>query len=81
MLGRRTCKYYYKTDEVPQPKADQPNPRKTRLKVACGRHFFPKMIFRGLGFMILCRKQTTRNPTQPKKLSEKKTVNVKAVEV
>ena len=43
----------------------QPNPTKIRLKVALGP-LFPceQIIFLGLG-LIVCRKQTTRNPTQP----------------
>ena len=45
MLGWKTWKYYYETDELPNPKG-QPNPRKNRLKVTFGplfphsKHFF-----------------------------------------
>ena len=40
MLGWKTCKYYYETDELPNPNG-QPNPRKIRLKVAFGCATFP----------------------------------------
>ena len=47
------------------PTQDQPDPRKNRLKVAFWTTFFPQqIIFRGLG-LVLYRKQTTRNLTQP----------------
>ena len=48
------------------PTQGQPNPEKNhnRLKVAFGRLFVTAFLFRGLG-LILYRKQTTRNPTQP----------------
>ena len=47
------------------PTQDQPNPQKNRLKVAFGPLFPTRNIFRGLG-LVLYRKQTTRNLTQPK---------------
>ena len=47
-----------------QPKV-RPTQEKIGLKVAYGPRFSPQqVIFRGLG-LILYRKQTTRNPTQP----------------
>ena len=46
------------------PTQGQPNPRKIRLKVASGPLFPTANIFRGLG-LVLYRKQTTINPTQP----------------
>ena len=50
------------------PTQGQPNPRKIGLKVAFGPLFFPQQIvLRGLG-IVLYRKQTTRNPTQPNSL-------------
>ena len=43
------------------PTQGQPNPRKIKLL----GHFFPQqLIFRGFG-LVLCRKQNTRNLTQP----------------
>ena len=63
MLGWKTYEYYYETGELPQPKANS-TPRKMRLKVTSGPLFsHSKIYFRGLG-LVLCRKQTTRNPTQ-----------------
>ena len=47
------------------PTQGQPNPRKSRLKVAFGTLSRRQIVFRGLG-LVLCRKQTTRNLTQPK---------------
>ena len=47
------------------PTKGQPNPRKNGLKVGFGPLLYHnKLFFRGLG-LILYRKQTTRNPTQP----------------
>ena len=47
------------------PTQGQPNPRKNRLKSGIWATFFPQQIvFRGLG-LVLYRKQTTRNLTQP----------------
>ena len=52
------------TSPPPQPKASQTQ-EKIVLKVAFGATFYPQhMFFHGLG-LILCRKQTTRNPTHP----------------
>ena len=48
---------------TPQPKAN-PTQEKNRLKVAFGPLFPQQIFFRGLG-MVLCRKQTTRNPSLP----------------
>ena len=44
MLGWKTCKYYYETDEL-SPTRGQPNPRKTRLKVAFGSIFSHRNYF------------------------------------
>ena len=46
------------------PTQGQPNPRKIRLKVAFGPLFPTTITFRGLG-LVLYRKQTIRNLTQP----------------
>ena len=64
MLGWKTYKYFfYETDDLPQPSAN-PTQQKWGLKWHLG-HFFPRQIvFRGLG-LVLYRKQTTRNLTQP----------------
>ena len=67
-LGNIYCKYYYETDANSptqgQPKAN-PTLEKMRVKVAFGPLFsHSKFLFRGLG-LVLYRKQTTRNPTQP----------------
>ena len=55
-------KHYYENNELP-------NPRKIKVKVAFGPLFpnsFPQnFFFRGLG-LIWYRKQTARQPTQPK---------------
>ena len=53
MLGWKTYKYYYKTDELPNPRPTQP--KKIRLKVAFGPPLFShsKIIFPwvGIGFI------------------------------
>ena len=62
MLGWKTCNHYYETDEFPNPRPTQPN--KKMVKSGIRATFSPQQaIFRGLGF-TLCRKQSTRNPTQ-----------------
>ena len=61
MLGWETYKYYYETDELPNPRPTQP--KKKRLKVAFGP-LFPTVNKFWLG-LVLHRKQTTRNLTQP----------------
>ena len=54
------------TKPTNSPTQGEPNPREIRLKATFWAAFFPLQItFRGLG-LILCRKQNTRNPTQPK---------------
>ena len=64
LLGSKTCKYYYETDQLLNPRPAQLQ-GKYRLKVAFGPLFFPQhACFRGLG-LVLYRKQTTRNVTQP----------------
>ena len=65
MLGGETCKYCY---ETPQPKAS-PTQEELGQKRHLG-HFFPQrfFFFRGLG-LVLYRKQTTRNLTQPNSFS------------
>ena len=63
LLGWKTDKYYHETDNLPDPRPTQP--KQIRLKVAFRPlFFFPQQVFRGLG-LILCRTQTTRNPTRP----------------
>ena len=63
LLGWKTGTYYYETDELPNPRPTQS--KKTWVENGVWPTFFPQeMFFRGLG-LILCRKQTTRNPTQP----------------
>ena len=45
LLGRKTCKYYYETDELLNPRpATQPK-KKNRLKVASGPHFPNSKLF------------------------------------
>ena len=57
-LGWKTCEYYSETDELP-------NPRKISFKSGIWATFSRSKYFvRGLG-MVLYRKQTTRNLTQP----------------
>ena len=58
LLGWKS-KYYYETDELPNPRL---NP--TQEKWHLGNFFPQQIIFRGLG-LVLFRKQTKRNPTQP----------------
>ena len=49
LMGWKTCKYYYETDELPNPKAN-PTQGKIRLKVWRWGHFFPKAnIFSWVG--------------------------------
>ena len=66
LLGWKTCKYYYETVELPNPR---PTPTQDKLGYKWHLdHFFPQQIFfRGLG-LIFYRKQTinTRNRTEPK---------------
>ena len=57
LLGRKTYKYSYEADELPNPR---PNPTQEKL----GWKWHSKWFFRGLG-LILYMKQTTRNPTRP----------------
>ena len=61
LLGWKTCKYYYDTDELSNLRPTQP--KKTRLKAASGP-LFPTdfFCFRGFG-LVLFRKQTARNLT------------------
>ena len=67
-MGWQTCKYYYETDETPQPQGQNPNPEKVRLKSGIWATLFfspvSKYFFVWLG-LILYTKQTTRNTTQP----------------
>ena len=52
-----------KPTQLPNPRPTQP--QKNQVKSGILGHFFPQQIFfRGLG-LVLYRKQTTRNPTQP----------------
>ena len=61
MLGWKTYTYYCETDLTHQPKAN-PTQEKTGEKWHVLGHFSPPQVFfRALG-LILCRKQTTRNP-------------------
>ena len=63
VLGWKTCKYYYETDELPNPRPTQH--KKNEVKSGIWPTFsHRKIFFRGSG-LILYRKQTTRNPTQP----------------
>ena len=58
-----SCKYYFETDKLPNPRRTQP-PKK-KVKSGMWATFFPhQIIFRGLG-LVLYRKQTTRTLTQP----------------
>ena len=63
MLGWKTYKYYYETDELPNPRPTQPQ-EKLGWKCHLGRFFPQQIFFRGLG-LVLLRKPTTRNLTQP----------------
>ena len=60
LLGWKTYRYYYETNELPNP-MPPPNPRKIRLKWSLG-HFFPTAYnFRELGLIhIGNRLQETR---------------------
>ena len=49
ILRWKKCKYYYETDELPNPRPTQPNPRKIRLKVAFGRLSLTEIIFSWVG--------------------------------
>ena len=54
LLGWKTCKKYYETDELPNPRPTQPNPRNIRLKRGIWATFFPQQIFFswvGIGFI------------------------------
>ena len=54
-------KYYYETDEFPNPRPTQPEKKKRQKKGRLG-HFFPQQIISawvGIGF-VYGRKQTTR---------------------
>ena len=63
LLGWKTFKYYYETDELPNPRPTQP--KKNWVKSGIWATFSHiKYFFRGLG-LVLHRKQTTRNLTQP----------------
>ena len=56
-------KYYYETDELPNPRPAQP--KKNWAKSGIWATFpSQEIVFRGLG-LVLYRKQTTRKPTQP----------------
>ena len=71
LLSWRTYEYYYETDELPNPTNSPtqglPNPRKIRSKARFGPLYPHQIIFRGLG-LVLYRKRTTRNLTQPDSL-------------
>ena len=58
-------KYYYETDELPNPRPTQP--KKSWAKEWHLDHFFPQQI-RGFGIGFY-RKQTTRNLRNPTKFS------------
>ena len=61
--GWKTYKYYYETDEFPNPRPTQPTKKMVESGIwATFSH--GKYFVRGLG-LVLYRKQTTRNPTQP----------------
>ena len=64
-LGWKTQNYYHETDQVPNPRRTQLNKKKKVKKWQFGP-LFPtrQIIFRELG-LVLYRKQTTRNLTQP----------------
>ena len=62
MLGWKTCKHYYETDELPNPRPTQP--KKEQVKSCIWATFsHSKYFLRGMG-QVLYRKQTTRNLTQ-----------------
>ena len=61
-------KCYYETDELPNPRPTQPKENEVKSSV-WATFFAQQIIFRGLG-LISCRKQTTRNPTQPNQILE-----------
>ena len=63
LLGWKTYKYYYETDELPNPRPTQNQQKQVKSGIwATFSH--NKIIFRGLG-LDLYRKQTTRHLTQP----------------
>ena len=67
LLGWETCRHYYETVKLPNPRPTQP--KKKLVKSGIWATFFPQqIIFRGLG-LILHMKQTIRNLTQPNKNS------------
>ena len=68
LFGWKTYTYHYEIDEPPIPNPTQP--KKKKVKGGIWATFFPQQIvFRGLG-LILDRKQTTINPTQPDALQQ-----------
>ena len=58
-------KYYYETDELPKPRPTQPEKKKKVKSGIWATFSHSKYFFRVLG-LVLCRKQTARNLTQPK---------------
>ena len=71
LLGWKTCKYYYETDELPNPKANptQEKVLRSRLNVAFGATFSPQpIICCGLG-LILYRRQDYKKPHPTKSSS------------
>ena len=58
LLGWKTCKYYYETDELPDSRPTQ----KLGYMWHLGLFFPPQLFFGGLG-LILHGKQTTIYPT------------------
>ena len=67
LLGWKTYKYYYETDELPNPRPTQPK-QKNRLKVAFLGHFFAhsKIFFSRVGIDFFCRKTDCEEPNPTK---------------
>ena len=53
------------TDQLPNPRPTQPKKKKEVKSGNLGHFFSPQQIFFGWLGLVLCRKQTTRNPAQP----------------
>ena len=62
ILGWKTYKYYCETNELPNPRPTQPNPRKIRLQVATGQKVFFSWV--GIGFIYILETDY-KNLTQP----------------
>ena len=71
LLGWNTFEYFYETDERPNPRPTQPNPRKIRSKVAFGPLFPTANIFSWVGIDSIYLIGNRLQETQPNQILRK----------